>query len=320
MKKFLSRSALLCLVLICLCQCATKGSQTISRDREFERMLDLQRQKANATAKDTESTKLPEMGAEDHDRLGSRYERQGNQFLALMEYQKALRVDPNRVLTRYKMGHILMRRGLEEEALKEFGIIEDKQPACGLGALGKGVVAFQKGEMDESQNHLTRALGLNGRLWQAHMFLGLILERQKDFDGAIKHHHEALAISPGLAALHNNLGMAYYRKGEYANSVEEYLKALQIDPDNKRVYNNLGLSLVRIGRHDEALSAFKKGNDEAAAYNNIGYIYLTEGKYGQATQALEKAIRISPRHYVKAYENMERAASQFRLPLKAERP
>jgi len=86
--------------------------------------------------------------------------------------------------------------------------------------------------------------------------------------------------------------------------------AIELDPSNNgRIYNTLGLALAKAGRYDEALRAFKKGKDEAAAYNNIGYIYLTEGKYAQATEVLEKAIRINPRYYVKAHENMERAAS-----------
>lgn len=273
-------------------------------------MLDMQREKAEASAQDMESKKIPEMGAQDHDRLGDRYDRQGNGFLALTEYQKALSIDPKRVSTRYKMSQLLMRRGFDEEAFKELETIETQEPASGLGALGKGSAYFKKGDLDQSRKNLSRALGLNPRLWQAHMFLGLIDEREKKLDSAIAHHREAIAINPKLAALHNNLGVTYYLKGDYLPAIDAFLRAIEIDPgDNTRTFNNLGLVLAKIGRYDEAIRAFKKGKGEAAAYNNIGFIYLTEGKYAEATEALEKAIRINPQYYVKAHENMERAES-----------
>lgn len=297
------------LLLLSLSCCATSGQQAVSRDREFQKMLDMQRQKAEASAQDMELKKLPEMGAEDHERLGDRYERQGNGFLALKEYQKALGIDATRILTRYKMGQLLMRRDLDEEAFKEFETIHTQRPTSGLGPLGKGSVYFKKGDLQQSGKHLNHALAANPRLWQAHMFLGLIHEREKNFDSAIAHHREAIAINPGLAALHNNLGVTYYLKGDYLSSIDAFLTAIETDPSsNSKVFNNLGLALARIGRYDEALSAFKKGKGEAAAYNNIGYIHLAEGKYGQATEALEKAIRINPQYYLRAHENMERAA------------
>lgn len=303
--------ALIGVVSFSLCCCATKGQQVISRDREYQRMVEMQRQKADASTQEMESKKLPPLNAEDHDRLGDRQERQGNSFLAIQEYQRSLRLDPTRVLTRYKVGRIFTARRLWEEALKEYDTIEAQKPECGLGALGKGTVYFKKREFAMAREHLNKALASNANLWQAHEVLGLISERQKQLDEAIEHYRKALTINPGSAGLYNNLGMSYYAKGDYPSSIDAFLEAVQISPDNGRVYNNLGLALARIGRYDEAFRAFKKGKDEAAAYNNMGCIYFSEGKYGQAIEALEKAMRINPQYYVKAHENRDRAASRM---------
>jgi tetratricopeptide (TPR) repeat protein len=309
MMNILKPAAFILLLSFSLSYCATNSQHAISRDREFQKMLNMQKQKADATAQEMESKKMPEMGAADHDRLGGQYERQDKHFLAVMEYQKALDMEPGRFLTRYRMAQLLLRGGLEEEALKEFEAIDAQKPETGLGALGKGMIFFRKADTEQCIKNLRQALSVNQRLWQAHMFLGMIHAREKDFDTAIAHHKEALTINPELAALHNNLGMAYFLKGEYLLSADAFLAALQLEPGSARVYNNLGLALARLGRYDEAFRAFKNGKDEAAAYNNIGFIYMAEGKHEQATQAFEKAIRLNPQYYIKAHENMERAQS-----------
>ena len=70
-------------------------------------------------------------------------------------------------------------------------------------------------------------------------------------------------------------------------------------------YNNLGAALAKLGRYDEALEAFKHGGDEAKAYNNLGVVYLGEKRYQEAIAAFEKAMQLSPSHYLKAGENLK---------------
>lgn len=301
----------LTLLLFVLSGCAS-SRQAISRDSEYQRMLDLQRQKADAIGQEMESKKLPEMGAEDHDILGDRYLKQGNGVLAMTEYQRALRIDGTRLLTRYKTGQLFLNRGLSEEAFKEFEAIELQAPTNGLGALGMGIVYFKKGQLKSAQEKLSRAILLNPNLWEAHGYLGLVHEQEKDLDAAITHYRKALIINNRSPVINNNMGLSYFMKGDYLPAIEAFLAAVQIDPNNTKVLNNLGLALAKMGRYREAFEAFKRGKDEATAYNNIGYIYMTEGKYKQATEALEKAIELKPQFYVKAHENREQAMSNLK--------
>lgn len=304
----------LCAVsMLAVAHCASSGSpQAISKDGEYRKLLELQKQKAEAAQKETELKNLPEMSAEDHDRLGDRYLSQGNVVIAFVEFQKALELKPTLVRTRYKLGRLYLSRGLTEDALRCFEIIEKQEPRNALAFLGKGLVYFRKGEKRSAEEQLNFAVKLDGSLWQAHAFLGLLYDDQKQFEKALTHYRQGLLINPKSAVLYNNLGMSCYLKGDYVSSANAYVKALEIDPSIRKTYNNLGLSLSRLGRHEEALEAFKRGNDEAGAYNNMGYVYITEQNYREAANALKKAIELNPQFYARARENLESVTTEAR--------
>jgi len=73
------------------------------------------------------------------------------------------------------------------------------------------------------------------------------------------------------------------------------------------VFNNLGVALSNLKKYDQALEAFRKGGTEAQAYNNLGVVYLKQGKFEQASDCFEKAIRIDPKFYIIANENLNKA-------------
>jgi tetratricopeptide (TPR) repeat protein len=73
------------------------------------------------------------------------------------------------------------------------------------------------------------------------------------------------------------------------------------------VYNNLGIALSNLKRYNQALEAFRKGGTEAQAYNNLGVVYLEHGKFEKASDCFEKAIRIDPKFYIIANENLKKA-------------
>ena len=303
------RAAFLSLVLasvLPLAHCAARGGQQIiSNEGEHRKLLDMQKQRIEAAGRDTELKSLPAMGAKDHDRLGDRYLSQGNTVLAFIEYRKALQLDPGLVETQYKVGRLFLGRGLTEEASNSFDLMEKQQPANGLASLGKGLLSFREGDLKSAEEKFQKALTLNAGLWQAHAFLGLVCDQKKQFEKARGHYRQALRIQPRSAVVYNDLGISYYLSGDYASSADAYLKALDLDPANKKIYNNLGLALSRMGRYEEALAAFKRGNSNAGAYNNIGCVYIAERKYKEAARALERAMELSPQFYARAHDNLE---------------
>ena len=248
-----------------------------------------------------------EMSADEYERLGNNYIRQNNPVMAFMQYNKALSLDPGRTDIRYKVGQLLLMRGMADEAMMEFEEILKSDPDNALAYEGRGMVLFGKGKLDESEDNFKWAVSLDPKLWKVHTSLGIIYDRREQYEAAINEYHKAIAINPDSSVLINDLGVSNFLKGNYEKSVDALSKALKIDPTNSRLYNNLGLVLCKLGRYEDAFKAFRSGGDEASAYNNIGYLYLTEKKYKEAINAFEKAIELRQKFYLKAHENIEKA-------------
>jgi Flp pilus assembly protein TadD len=303
---------ILIFVLICgITGCTVQDKQqSLSKEKTSKdrRMFELQKQKRTAIFDEGDVLKgNPEMSAEEYERLGDNYIRQNNLVMAFMQYNKALSLDPGRTDIRYKVGQLLLMRGMADEAMMEFEKILKIDPDNALAYEGRGTVLLGKGKLDESEDNFKWAVNLDPKLWKVHTSLGIIYDRREQYDAAINSYHKAIAINPDSSVLFNDLGVSNFLKGDYEKSVDALSKALKIEPTNSRFYNNLGLVLCKLGRYEDAFKAFRSGGDEASAYNNIGYIYLTEKKYKEAINAFEKAIELRQKFYLKAHENIEKA-------------
>ncbi|HRT60869.1 MAG TPA: tetratricopeptide repeat protein [Syntrophales bacterium] len=285
------------------------GQQTLSRDTEYRRILELQKHKATLAAAEESEQKIPDATAEGAERLGDQHMRQGNLSMAFLQYYKSLRLDPERGAVRHKVGVLLLSRGMTDEADKEFDEMLRHRDCHDLAYEGKGRVSLARNEPEKAVANFQKALEINKTLWQAKAYLGIIYDRQKRYDAAIREYEEAVELNPNTSILFNNLGLSYLHKGEYPNAVDAFIKALRHDPENSLIYNNLGLALFKTGRHQQSFEAFKKAGGEPAAYNNIGCLHMAEGEYDRARQAFAMAIEKRPSYYVKAHENMNRVTS-----------
>jgi tetratricopeptide (TPR) repeat protein len=296
--------------IICMTGCSwwNKDKQDPFQGSGYRKMLELQKQKAAMLDEDMRTVKkIPEPDAEDMERLGDQYVRQGNSNMAFVYYDKSLQMAPNRNTARYKKGSLFLSKGMIGEAAGEFDTILKNDDQFAYAYEGRGRVALIQGRLEEAKEQFGKALHLNQNLWDVYSFMGIISDRQKRFAEAIGYYHKAIAINPRSATLFNNLGMSYNMAGEYTKALQSYITAVKLDPDNSKIYNNMGIVLGKLGRYNEALDAFKRAGDEASAYNNLGCIYLAEKNYQAAITAFRKAIEINPRFYVKAKENMRYA-------------
>lgn len=271
----------------------------------------MEKQKAGLPLGEDAVKKMPAMTAGEYERLGDTYLRQGNMNMAFVQYDKALRLEPSVTRIRYKLGILFVKRGLAEEAIKEFQGILKNDAHFALAYEGIGESQLSMGHVGDAENNFRRALALNPELWQSHNFLGIMYDRQKRFEEAIAEYQAALALKPEQGLVFNNLGMAYFHQGAYERAVQALIGAVKTGVTQTKVYNNLGLVLAKLGRYQEALQAFKEGGDEARAYNNLGMVYLGEQKYQEAIASFEKAVQLNPSYYLKANENLKIAQQEF---------
>jgi tetratricopeptide (TPR) repeat protein len=325
MKMINSRSFLLLTILGVMagslfgCAARDQNAQAWNKYRNLskQQLSDFPGNRIPSVANDAPDAKaLPEMTGDELERSGDLLLSRGNLSKAFVQYEKALKLKPDNIRVQYKKGLLFLLGRMNEDAIKEFQGILEREPEYALAYKGLGQAFSQVKKYDQAEENLRKAVELDPQLWKAHNSLGIIYDCQKRYDMAIKEYNAAIKLRPDNGFLYNNLGLSYAMAGENEKAINAFNKALEAKYFGRKVYNNLGLVRAKSGRYDEALETFRKGGGEAHAHNNLGCIYLEQGEFDKAISCFEKAIEINPTFYVKAGENLRKArAAWSQLPL-----
>ncbi len=267
----------------------------------------LERQQRGLPVEAREVRPLPQMTVEDYERLGDHYLRHGNLTMGFAQYDRALRMDPGRSGLAYKVGVLFLKKGLPDDAGRQFQAMLDRDPADAWAHAGLGQVHLALGDLILASAELRQALALDPTLWKVHNLLGIVYDRRGLHSDAVVQYRAALLVKPDEPAVLNNLGMSYYATGRYEEAVRAFQEAVEKGVTETRILNNLALALAKLERFHEGLLALQRGGDEARALNNLGILYLQAGKPYNAVYYFEKAIHASPVYYRRAHENLKQA-------------
>ncbi len=183
----------------------------------------------------------------------------------IAEYSQAVRLRPNREITRRNLADALV----------------------------------QEKRYNEAVEHYNKALWLKPDQSEVYNKLGFVLFQQEDYDGAIAHYLEALRLNPDHADVQSNLGLALFRQQKYEEAVARYKTALEINPDLAYVHSNLARALAAQGKNGEAIeSCIVSLNLEPARpgiHQFTGDLFLELGKTEKAASHYEEAIRLNPK-------------------------
>lgn len=290
------------------CASNNEGFRLKSGYKEFLKM-----QSANYDVKSTNPT-ATKMTDNEHERLGDLFYDQGNLSKAFIHYEKSLLLNPGNTQLQYKKGLLLVIGKLNEEAIKEFKAVLEKDSKDAPSYLGLGLAFFQIQKYGEAEENFQKAIELDPKLWKAHNMLGVIYDHKKNYKKAVKHYRTAIRLQPNNALLYNNLALSYSLRGDYAQAVELFQKALEAKAAGsfrKRIYNNLGMVLAKLGKYSQALETFTKGGDKGQAYNNLGCVYLHQGQREKAIQSFNKALEVRDTFYLKALRNLKNASTSY---------
>jgi tetratricopeptide (TPR) repeat protein len=315
MKRF-STTAFLALISLWLAACTSQESRVNHDGGMFDQVFERQKSGLglDQTALDN-LEKVPQRAPDEYERSGDMYVQQGSMPLAQLQYAKALEGDPNRNLTRYKLGLLHLKQGQWREAYALFKDMLTYESTSALAHEGMGQADLLLNNEGAAEQEFYQALTLDPKLWKAHSLLGVIYDRQRRHQEAIAQYKAALNLQPADASTYNNLGLAYYLAGQYEDALQSFQQALARGLRQPKTYNNMALTYAKLGRYQEALESFKAATDEAQAYNNLGVIYLETGKARQSITCFEKAMELAPRHYSRASENLTAAKQEGnRLP------
>ena len=186
-------------------------------------------------------------------------------------------------------------------ALFERAVQLDPKYASAWAALGgahtlKGGFLGMPQLLEKAIEPLRRALALNPRLVNAHVWLGSALAGLGKLDEGLASLQKAVEIEPDNADAHQTLARAYWlSKGMVPEGIAELRKALALNPEAG--YTHLQLSMLEAlsGNFDAAEASARQAIElqERAmsgtegllivgAHARLGYVYYLRGDYGTA--------------------------------------
>jgi Tfp pilus assembly protein PilF/4-amino-4-deoxy-L-arabinose transferase-like glycosyltransferase len=169
-----------------------------------------------------------------HNNLGIGYYETGEFEKAVLEYQKALAIDPGYARSHVNLASAYYRMGKRPEAIASY-------------------------EM---------AISLDPALAEAHYALGNIYSDGGEYDKASKFYAKTIEADPGYVEAYSNLAYAYMGMGRYAEAEEACRSVMTIDPSYAPAYNNLGILCARSGRISEAAGMFRKALELRPGYDD----------------------------------------------------
>jgi tetratricopeptide (TPR) repeat protein len=156
--------------------------------------------------------------------LGILAAREGNYDLAIDNFQRALRIDP--------------------------------QHSIALQNLGSAY--RQKKDWPQAKTALERALALNPDDAEANYTLGMVYAQQSDTGRAYDYLQKAIALRPAYPEALNNLGILYLRTRRPSEAVQTFEQAIRVAPDYDQPYLNLARVCAIEGDREKAKAVLRQ--------------------------------------------------------------
>ena len=188
---------------------------------------------------------------------------------AIAQYQKAVEFDPNNASAYSSLATALMRTGKLEDgiaAYKKSLEIDPKNPVA-EGNLAAALI--EAGRTDEALRHINKALELDSEFADAHNLLGLVLARAGKLDEGVAHLEKAVALNPDSLEFRFNLGRVLAARHSFAEAIPQFEKAVELSSGQEpQSLEMLAAMYSEVGRFPDAARVAKRALELATREND----------------------------------------------------
>jgi tetratricopeptide (TPR) repeat protein len=166
-------------------------------------------------------------------------------------------------------------------------------PAKAIKEYERARKAFQHGDLQDSADHLQKALHIYPDFIQAHNALGLRFLQFGDSQKALAEHEIALSLDSHRVETHQDLSLDLLSLNRFQEAEDEARQALDLDANAVASRYTLGRALIGQGRvSPEAIDMLRRSQD---AFPNaslvLAQIHFTAGQTDQVVADLRKYLR-----------------------------
>lgn len=216
---------------------------------------------------------------------------------ALSEFEKALTINKDSVLTNYWAGLIYLKKGDKAKAVQLFENAVKKAPKFFAALFPIGELNFTKGKTDIATEYYKRALEVRkdaGVLIR----LGLIYEKSGEFEKAEEKYKDVTELYPDFFVGYNQLAWLYAGKGvELEKALALAKKADELQPGNASILDTMGWIFYQTKKYDKALEHLEKASSinpgNPTILYHLGATYNAIGNSSSAKTYFKKALELS---------------------------
>ncbi|MDB6068009.1 MAG: hypothetical protein JWR26_4217 [Pedosphaera sp.] len=233
-----------------------------------------------------------------HENFAVFLEATGDLAGAVKQTQLASELLPERPVTDFYIGSLLVRLGRTTEAAESFSralaLRNDFVPALNE----MGLIRANQQKPVEAAAFFARALKLNPADPQTQLNLGFL----EQIDGrpveALAHYQEAARLEPQGAPASFSQACALISQHKRTEAIEYLQNAIRLNPRFWQARYELGVEWASLDKIDDAQAEFSEvirfRPDYARAHSNLGVTLARQGKTQQAITELRAALQLNP--------------------------
>jgi len=239
--------------------------------------------------------------------LGCVFNAQGEIWLAIHHFEKAVTLDPNFLDAYINLGNVLKEARIFDRAVAAYLRALNLSPNHAVVHGNLACVYYEQGLIDLAIDTYRRAIELQPNFPDAYCNLANALKEKGQVQDAEDCYTTALRLCPAHADSLNNLANIKREQGFIEEATRLYLKALDVFPEFAAAHSNLASVLQQQGKLNEALMHYKEAiriqPTFADAYSNMGNTLKEMQDINGALQCYTRAIQINPA-FADAHSNL----------------
>jgi tetratricopeptide (TPR) repeat protein len=237
--------------------------------------------------RDPNARKLKFLAAGDHEFEQQKYGE------AVIEYGRALQIDPHFAEAHYKLAQCYLKQHLWAVAYQELLRTVNLKPDDWAAQLDLGKLLLEGGKSQDAKERAILILKNNPDSTDAQILLSgadALLGNSKE---ALEEAQDAVGMAPNRSDVYLHLGLLQAKYGAYQESEKNLIKAQQLDPKSDRPLMTLGTFYAQQGRWPDAEKEFQTAIQVAPQdplpRAALAGLYRSEGKNELAVKVLADA-------------------------------
>jgi len=245
------------------------------------------------------------------------YHYKGKLNEAIIEFQKAVRMDPVNEYAHNQLGILYAKKERYDDAFREFSYVVRIEERNTFALLWLGILYLQQNDLDRAYETFQKIITIDRHNADAYYFIGSIYNIRHNPLKAVEYLKKARDADSEEADTHYRLGRAFHDLSMVNNAFLEYYRTLQLKPTHTRALNEIGWIYYTQGNYKAAIAEWQKiitinARDREAisnlakAYNELAFSALTKGKKRDAVSYWRATLAIMPKnkaaqYYLKQY-------------------